>query len=99
MPGRALDALIAAWKADRTASDTQALAAWWRQIDAWREKDSLKFTQDMTPGAIIKPQYAIQRLYELTRSVTQGHLHHHRGRPAPDVGGAALPVSSSRTTG
>ena len=32
-------------------------------------KDSLKFTQDMTPGAIIKPQYAIQRLYELTAAV------------------------------
>ena len=67
--GRTLDALIAAWKADATTPDTQALAAWWRQIDAWREKDSLKFTQDMTPGAIIKPQYAIQRLYELTRAV------------------------------
>ena len=67
--GRVLDALIAAWKADTTTPDTQALATWWRQIDAWREKDSLKFTQDMTPGAIIKPQYAIQRLYELTRSV------------------------------
>ena len=65
--GRVLDALIAAWESDSAASDTQTLAVWWRQIDAWREKDSLKFTQDMTPGAIIKPQYAIQRLYELTR--------------------------------
>src|SRR6478672_7940208 len=67
--GRVLDALIAAWRADTTMADTQAIASWWRQIDAWRAKDSLKFTQDMTPGAIIKPQYAIQRLYELTRSV------------------------------
>ncbi len=69
--GRALDALIAAWEADGAVPDTQALATWWRQIDVWREKDSLKFTQDMTRGAIIKPQYAIQRLYELTRSVTK----------------------------
>ena len=60
--GRALDALIAAWQADEAARDTQALAGWWRQIDAWRAKDSLKFTQDMTPGAIIKPQHAIRRL-------------------------------------
>jgi acetolactate synthase-1/2/3 large subunit len=67
--GRVLDALIAAWKADTAAPDTQAIAAWWRQIDLWRAKDSLKFSQDMTPGAIIKPQYAIQRLYELTRAV------------------------------
>ncbi|HXA27033.1 MAG TPA: acetolactate synthase 3 large subunit [Acetobacteraceae bacterium] len=69
--GRALHALIAAWEADSTTPDTQALASWWRQIDVWRTKESLKFTQDMTRGAIIKPQYAIQRLYELTRSVTK----------------------------
>jgi acetolactate synthase-1/2/3 large subunit len=69
--GRALHALIAGWEADGTVPDTQALATWWRQIDVWRAKESLKFTQDMTRGAIIKPQYAIQRLYELTRSVTK----------------------------
>ncbi len=67
--GRVLDALIAAWKADTTQPDTQAIAMWWRRIDEWRAKDSLQFTQDMKPGAIIKPQYAIRRLYELTRSV------------------------------
>jgi acetolactate synthase-1/2/3 large subunit len=69
--GRTLAALVSAWKADASTPDTQALTAWWRQIDAWRERDSLKFVQDMTPGAIIKPQYAIERLYELTRSVSQ----------------------------
>jgi acetolactate synthase-1/2/3 large subunit len=69
--GRALLALLAAWHEDKTPVDTQALTAWWRQIDGWRTKDSLKFTQDMTPGAIIKPQYAIQRLFELTRAVKQ----------------------------
>ncbi len=37
----------------------------------------------------IKPQHAIQRLYEATKE--RGRLHHHRSRPAPDVGGAALP--------
>jgi len=69
--GRVLEALTAAWDASTAQSDTQAIAAWWRQIDTWRARDSLKFTQDMTPGAIIKPQYAIQRLYELTRAVTK----------------------------
>ena len=69
--GRTLAALIAAWQADRSTADTQALASWWRHIDQWRAKESLKFTQDMTPGAIIKPQYAIQRLFELTRAVKQ----------------------------
>jgi len=69
--GRALAALLAAWHADPTPVDSQALTAWWRQIDVWRAKDSLKFTQDMQPGSIIKPQYAIQRLYALTRAVKQ----------------------------
>ena len=46
---------------------------------------------------IIKPQYAIERLYALTRGARR--LHHHRGRPAPDVGGAVLQVRGRRTTG
>src|SRR5262249_8470970 len=41
--GRTLEALLAAWQADPTQSDRQALTTWWRQIDAWRTKDSLKF--------------------------------------------------------
>ena len=67
--GRVLEALIAAWRADGSMADTQAIASWWRQIDLWRGKDSLKFHQDMRHGAVIKPQYAIRRLYELTREV------------------------------
>jgi len=65
--GRAIAALLAEWQTNRAQVDTQALANWWRQIDGWRAKDSLKFAQDMTRGAIIKPQYAVQRLYEITR--------------------------------
>jgi acetolactate synthase-1/2/3 large subunit len=67
--GKALDALLAAWKADATPVDSAALTGWWRQIDVWREKKCLDFHQDMTPGAIIKPQYAIRRLLELTRKL------------------------------
>ncbi len=66
--GRAIAALIAAWEADGAATDRAALAAWWRQIDGWREKQSLRFTQDTAPGAVIKPQYAIRRLWELTQA-------------------------------
>nr|WP_294517228.1 acetolactate synthase 3 large subunit [uncultured Rhodopila sp.] len=69
--GKALAALLAAWKASDAPVDKPALASWWRQIDAWREKKSLKFTQDMKRGGIIKPQYAIQRLYEITRARKQ----------------------------
>ncbi|MBV9655239.1 MAG: biosynthetic-type acetolactate synthase large subunit, partial [Acetobacteraceae bacterium] len=67
--GRVLRALIAAWRVDEKPAQTQALASWWRQIDAWRDKRSLRFTQNMQPGSVIKPQYAIQRLYEITREL------------------------------
>ncbi|HVY16054.1 MAG TPA: acetolactate synthase 3 large subunit [Rhodopila sp.] len=66
--GLALDALIEAWDRDPTPLDKEALTTWWRQIDEWRGKDSLKFTQDQAKGGIIKPQYAIRRLYELTKA-------------------------------
>jgi acetolactate synthase-1/2/3 large subunit len=63
-----LVALIAAWNQDGQRQHTAALAEWWQQIETWRGKDSLKFTQDHRRGGIIKPQYAVQRLYEITRA-------------------------------
>ena len=66
--GKALNALIAAWQASDEPVDKPAQASWWRQIDEWKGKDSLKFTQDHKRGGIIKPQYAIQRLFEITRA-------------------------------
>ncbi|MCW8306933.1 acetolactate synthase 3 large subunit [Acidiphilium sp. PA] len=63
----ALRALIEAWKSDATRQDRGALADWWARIETWRAKDCLKFTQSFEPGAIIKPQHAIKRLWELTR--------------------------------
>src|SRR6185437_4479730 len=66
--GRALEALLEAWDRDKTEVDKAAQTAWWRQIDEWRGKDSLRFTQDHKKGGIIKPQYAIKRLFEITRA-------------------------------
>ena len=62
--GRALDALLKVWKARGHKLGPKALKAWWKQIDEWRARDCLKYTQSDGP---IKPQYAIQRLYELTK--------------------------------
>ena len=76
-----------------------ALAEWWQQIDDVARQGLPALHPGHAPGAIIKPQYAIQRLYELTRAIRPRHLHHHRGRPAPDVGGAVFPASTSRTAG
>ena len=64
-----LRALLAVWKEDATQPHHAEIAAWWRQIETWRGKDSLRFTQDFRPGSIIKPQYAIQRLYEITQEL------------------------------
>ena len=65
---KALRALIDAWKTDDAKPDGKAIAAWWRTIDGWRGRDCLRFRQAHAPGSIIKPQYAIQRLYELTQA-------------------------------
>jgi acetolactate synthase-1/2/3 large subunit len=65
--GRILRALIDAWRADEAPQDREMLAGWWRRIEEWRGLKSLRFTQDASPDAVIKPQYAVQRLYELCR--------------------------------
>ena len=62
--GAVLRDLLAAWEADERPQDREALAAWWRQIDGWREKQCLRYRQE---GKIIKPQHAVRRLYEITR--------------------------------
>ena len=61
---KVLEALIAALKARRFAPDHAALGKWWKQIETWRKRDSLHYDQG---DKIIKPQYAIERLYALTR--------------------------------
>jgi acetolactate synthase-1/2/3 large subunit len=61
--GKILRAMIAAWREDPQEQDRQALTAWWRQIDAWRADDCLRYEQDMSPDAIIKPQHALRRLH------------------------------------
>ncbi|SNB64841.1 acetolactate synthase, large subunit [Arboricoccus pini] len=62
----ALEALLAAWRRRAPAKKPveRPVESWWQQIDAWRQKQSLRFFQR---GQVIKPQYAIRRLFELTR--------------------------------
>jgi acetolactate synthase-1/2/3 large subunit len=60
----ALEAIIAGLKAKRFKPNREALAPWWKAIDGWRKRDCLAYAK--TDG-VIKPQYAIERLYELTR--------------------------------
>ena len=62
--GSVLEDLIAAWKAANLQPNKAALTDWWAQIDQWRARECLKYK---TSDSVIKPQHAIQRLYELTK--------------------------------
>jgi len=46
-------------------SNKQKISKWWQQIQKWRTKQSLNFINSDT---VIKPQHAVQRLYELTKN-------------------------------
>jgi len=60
----ALEAILAGLKAKRFKPDQEALAAWWKEIEAWRARNCLAYAKS---DKVIKPQYAIERLYQLTR--------------------------------
>ena len=59
-----LEDMIRVWRARAPQIDKPALKKWWAQIDGWRSRDSLHYKQR---SDVIMPQYAIQRLYELTK--------------------------------
>ncbi|MBI5164156.1 MAG: acetolactate synthase 3 large subunit [Magnetospirillum sp.] len=59
-----LEDLIKVWKAKQARVDAKALNKWWTQINAWQSMDCLRFEKS---SKLIKPQYAIRRLYELTK--------------------------------
>ena len=56
--------MLRVWRDAGAKPDKNALDAWWAQIGKWRAKNSLAYRNS---NEIIKPQYAIQRLYELTK--------------------------------
>ncbi len=60
----ALDDMIKLWKAKSHALDKKSLEAWWKQIKGWMARDCLKYRANKD---VIMPQYAIERLYALTR--------------------------------
>jgi acetolactate synthase I/II/III large subunit len=58
--GRVLEDMIKIWKARQAQPDAKALKAWWSQIEQWRSRQCLVYKNS---DQIIKPQYALQRLY------------------------------------
>ncbi|MEY3553744.1 MAG: hypothetical protein RL735_2092 [Pseudomonadota bacterium] len=60
-----LEDMVRIWRTEAAQADKAALAQWWKQIDVWRAKKSLAYRPSKST---IKPQYAVQRLYELTKN-------------------------------
>jgi len=50
---------------DFESSNKEKISAWWSQIENWRKKNSLAYKNSQE---VIKPQFAVQRLYELTKA-------------------------------
>ncbi len=56
--------VLSALQASQRRLDKDALARWWRQIDAWRARDCLRYDRDNVD--VIKPQYVLETLHRLT---------------------------------
>jgi len=59
-----LEEMLRVWKSKAPSLDKAAHKTWWKQIETWRKKKSLGYKKSDT---VIMPQYAIERLYELTK--------------------------------
>ncbi|WP_419911078.1 acetolactate synthase 3 large subunit [Hoeflea sp.] len=62
--GHVLEDMVRLWRASAARVENKALAAWWEQIDKWRARNSLAYAPNKD---VIMPQYAMQRIYELTK--------------------------------
>ncbi|MDP2433713.1 MAG: acetolactate synthase 3 catalytic subunit [Pseudomonadota bacterium] len=58
-----VDEMLKQLHAGKEQPEQSALKAWWTQIELWRAQDCMKY--DHT-SAKIKPQYVIEKLYEVT---------------------------------
>ena len=65
--GAVVSQILGSWKKKQPKIDSKAMDKWWRQIEDWRAVDCLHYEQGQASTDTIKPQYAIERLYELTK--------------------------------
>ncbi len=56
--------MIKLLKADSRKPDRDHLKAWWKQIDEWRGLNCLTYDRG---SDLIKPQFVVEKLYEVTR--------------------------------
>ena len=59
-----LEDMLRLWRAEPKRPEAKELEGWWRQIEQWRGRNSLAYSPNTD---IIMPQYAIERLYALTK--------------------------------
>ena len=64
--GSVLAQMLRVWKDKEFKTNAKTMKAWWSQINDWRTMDCLKYDQS---GSVIKPQFAIERLYENTKDM------------------------------
>jgi acetolactate synthase-1/2/3 large subunit len=62
--GHVLEDMVRLWRQGAKQTDKVALQDWWGKIEGWRARNCLAYRNSKET---IKPQYAIQRLYELTK--------------------------------
>jgi acetolactate synthase-1/2/3 large subunit len=62
--GRVLADMVRVYRSRTNRPRAETIAPWWQQIDRWRAIKSLGYRKSDT---VIKPQYAIERLYQATR--------------------------------
>ena len=59
-----LEVMIRIWGSEKNRWNEKVIKPWWKTINKWRERKSLSYDKGTS---LIKPQYAIERLYELTK--------------------------------
>lgn len=62
--GNVLEEMVRLWKARKQKNDKAELKNWGAEINKWRERACLAYKNSKD---VIMPQYAIERLYELTK--------------------------------
>lgn len=60
-----LSEMIQLWDKQESAPATDSLDKWWKSIEEWRSRNCLWFDNE---SEIIKPQYVIQKLAEITNN-------------------------------
>lgn len=56
--------MLSLWKSKKASPDKTALKSWWSEIGRWRARKSLSYRPNED---VIMPQYAIERLFALTK--------------------------------